>query len=628
MPVITKQELEDAAADALSFEKVVNGTPTEGGTGVVTTRLGQQIKTLSKSIREVTVAGTVFPTTAAGLAATLLDGYFSVPDSADGYYLVLYQNQAGSAVPLKRYPSVEVIDQMQRDAEDFKSELGALSGGGFAEFIGSEDVIPLITDRNLRVILGYSKSKQSLVSLDFGKEATRVVFGDLSFSQYVGDGDIYPLMTDNQNRVLLGYSAVQDKIVGAGITDLTGISGQTGEEPLPEALSPAALNHIIAYGQSLSVGAQGRPPLSTSQPYSNVTFQGGPRAYNGTAFVWAPLKPLVEDQVAPAPDGLTNRGETICSGAANYATTLRALDGYLPSEHPIMASSAGYGGASISFLEKGNSWYANTFLNHITQAHTLNANHKVQAMMWMQGENDGGSMTQATYFQKLNKLVGDVETDAKAITGQTSPVYTLLYQTCTNSAAWRQIQKAQLDVAKTNPKAFLVTPLYHIPHVSDAVHLSALGYKWVGAYFGRAYKKLLEGKQPKWLDPVSATLRGTELRVRFSVPYRPLVLDQITLAPTQNYGFRVQTTADDVAVAINQVYVDGDYVVLILASAPSGAATVRYAMDYLGTGLNIVSAGSGNVRDSEPSKINISGQEYPLYNVAPHFELPIITVGE
>lgn len=50
MAVITKQELEDAATDALSLEQVVNGSATLNGTGVVTTRTGTQVKTLAKVV--------------------------------------------------------------------------------------------------------------------------------------------------------------------------------------------------------------------------------------------------------------------------------------------------------------------------------------------------------------------------------------------------------------------------------------------------------------------------------------------------------------------------------------------------------------------------------------------------
>lgn len=53
MATITKQELEDAAVDAQAFEDVTNGSETFSGTGLVTTRLGQQVKTLAKVIYDL-----------------------------------------------------------------------------------------------------------------------------------------------------------------------------------------------------------------------------------------------------------------------------------------------------------------------------------------------------------------------------------------------------------------------------------------------------------------------------------------------------------------------------------------------------------------------------------------------
>jgi len=53
MAVITKQELEDASVDAYSLERIVNGSATENGTGLVTTRLGQQVKTVAKIASEL-----------------------------------------------------------------------------------------------------------------------------------------------------------------------------------------------------------------------------------------------------------------------------------------------------------------------------------------------------------------------------------------------------------------------------------------------------------------------------------------------------------------------------------------------------------------------------------------------
>lgn len=51
----------------------------------------------------------VYATTAAGLAATASGGYFSVPSAESAEYLILYLDNAGTAVEVKRYPSVAAL---------------------------------------------------------------------------------------------------------------------------------------------------------------------------------------------------------------------------------------------------------------------------------------------------------------------------------------------------------------------------------------------------------------------------------------------------------------------------------------------------------------------------------------
>ena len=579
---------------------------------------------------------------------------------------------SGSSTLIAEYPSSHAVYDAVIGVEEFKAELA--TDGGEKLFVGTGDVIPIITDKNDRIIFGYDESEEVLIGAGLGVTPTKLLLNDFGQAEFVGTSDVIPFFTDANNKVLFGYNKSTQKVIGAGLdfdsfidddvlndygfaefhgdeviplfTDKNnrillgynestetligaGLGGSSVTvnplEPLTDLLGTAKNNHIISYGQSLSVGAKGTPVLSTSQPYSNITFQGGPRAFDGSVYLWTPFKALVEDAVSPAPDGGTARGETICSGLANYATTLRAIDGHLPSEHIILASAAGRGGTPIASLEQGSAWYNGTFLPHITQAHTIDSDHKVQVICWLQGESDNAT-SYATYYSKLNDLVYDMETDAKGITGQTTPVYTLMYQTAAYSLTVRDIQQAQLDVAKTNSRAFMVSPIYHLPHFGDALHLTNVGYKWLGAYFGRAYKQLLDGKKPKFLKPMGATRRGNELRIRFDVPYAPMTLDVTTLASTTDYGFAVEDTVG--LITLDSVVIDNNDVIITLASTPVGATTVRYAMDYLGTGLSLTDGASGNLRDSDPTYITISSINRPLYNVAPHFELTVITLGE
>jgi len=339
----------------------------------------------------------------------------------------------------------------------------------------------------------------------------------------------------------------------------------------------------------------------------------------------------VEDAVNPAPDGGLNRGETPCSGAANYATTLAAIDGKSPSDHVILTTAAGHGGTTISQLAKsvsGTSVWVQRLVPHITNGMALSGDYSVQAVAWLQGENDSLAQTPfATYRAALQQLRSDIESLAQSVSGQATPVYCLTYQLSYGAKIWPDQALAQLDLAQKNEKFTLVTPCYHLPFADDNIHLTAIGYKWIGAYFGRAYKQLaIDGMHPRWLDPLSATLRGKVLRVRFNVPVTPLVLDTTTLAVTLNNGFKVNDSTG--AVVINGMSVDGDSVLITLNTVPDGAAVIRYALDYLGAGLIVAGGASGNLRDSAPEKIVISGAEYPLYNVCPHFQLPITVLGE
>jgi hypothetical protein len=59
MAVVTKQELEDASVDAQTLEDVINGAPDLNGNGTVTSRLGQVVKTVSKSIQDLNTVGVV-----------------------------------------------------------------------------------------------------------------------------------------------------------------------------------------------------------------------------------------------------------------------------------------------------------------------------------------------------------------------------------------------------------------------------------------------------------------------------------------------------------------------------------------------------------------------------------------
>lgn len=123
-------ELSEAAAQARAASQVqhdyVNGdsvtdVPTESGP--LATLAKQAVQAQDKvgaALIDVALqmAGAMtYTTTAAGLAGTVNDGYFSVPSTDSNEYLILYQNAAGVAVEKKRYPSATAVTALQDDPQ-------------------------------------------------------------------------------------------------------------------------------------------------------------------------------------------------------------------------------------------------------------------------------------------------------------------------------------------------------------------------------------------------------------------------------------------------------------------------------------------------------------------------------
>lgn len=466
-------------------------------------------------------------------------------------------------------------------------------------------VIPVLVDKSNKILIGYDTEVDQIVAGGLQEQ----IFNKVPNLMLSTDTNKVAVLVDQNNKILIGYDTLEDKAIIAGLE-------------LPN-LKPAvkAVNHILFYGQSLSIGAAGNPPLSTSQPYSNITFNSSVRFLNQAA---TGVKPLSEETGIAALPSTTNQGETACSGAANYASRAMMLENSIaPENHVIFASTGGYGGYRIDQLEKGSAWYPN-FINHVVKAKELvGDDYKVQVVCWVQGENDAVTSQKtpyATYKQKLEQLQRDTNADIKAITGQADDVKFITYQISYAARTWSAQALAQLHLVQQSDNFALSTPMYHMPYAEDNIHLTNVGYKWMGAYFGRAYKQIVvDNRKPDFINPKSAQIINDEIHIKFDVPKPPLVLDTTTLAITTNHGFRV--LVDDVAAVISNITATDNKVIIKLSSPPSGLVKVRYALDHIGTGINLTGGGSGNLRDSTPETIFINGIERPLYHVCPHFEL-------
>ncbi|MEB7619833.1 sialate O-acetylesterase [Klebsiella aerogenes] len=490
-----------------------------------------------------------------------------------------------------------------------------------------DDLQPIVADSENKILMSYDPINDEIQGV--GLVSHSVLSGGYSAQKYTGS-TIYPVLTDSNNNVLLAYDYGADKIIAVGL-ESQGAGPTYLDSPLPYTPVAKAINQAVGYGQSLMAGATSRPPISLAQPYNNVTYIGGTRGGGLNAQDFTAFKPLVEDEINPAPDGGNNRGETICSGMANYATYLAyAENGIAPYSHVILISSAGKSGAPISELKKGTAWYSNQFTQHLTRGFDVNPDLAIQCIPWVQGESNSDGRTEdgtkAAYKASLTTLRLNIEADAQAKTGQTTPVPMIVYQHSTNIRTNTNTALAFYDLI-TEPDSlfFFATPTYMFPHAVDTLHLTADGYKWMGCYFGRAYKQMMHDKiRPRFIHPVSATYVGSVVRVKFNVPQAPLVLDTANLAPTQDYGFSVYSGG--VKAVINSVSIEnGDTVVINTAASSLSSVIVKYGIDYLGTGLNIQAGASGNLRDSTPETVIIDGISRPLFYLCPHVEINAIT---
>ncbi|MEF0180301.1 sialate O-acetylesterase, partial [Acinetobacter baumannii] len=444
----------------------------------------------------------------------------------------------------------------------------------------------LFTDAAGNVVIGYDLEKDTGIYAGMLEQVVEIVPG----LKIYNDGRYLGLLGDSERRILIGYDMLNDLPIIAGLDELINGAGGTNTKPVP-----AERNHIVGYGQSLKTGATATVILSILQPYFNVTFGTGPRMDSAATSVI----PLVEQFNNPSSDGYSNRGETCCSGAANYASRAMMLEnGIDPKDHVIFASTAAHGGYRIDQLKKGSEWYS-FLIKHITEAKRLSGDktYKTQVIDWGQGENDAIYTVRtpyAVYKSELAQLQLDVSSDIKEITGQSETAPFITYQMSYAARTWPDIAKAQLDLVRESPYFMLSTPMYHMPYAEDSIHLTNVGYKWLGAYVGRAYKQyMIDGRKSDFINPKVAQLVGDEIHIHFDVPKAPLVLDTATLAATTDNGFKV--LVNDTAATISGISAENDKVIIKLSSPPATGASVivRYALDYLGAGLSIDGGASG-----------------------------------
>jgi hypothetical protein len=426
-----------------------------------------------------------------------------------------------------------------------------------------------------------------------------------------------------------------------------------GGEPPPVPYQHFDVNHVLSTGQSNAVANDGKPVLSTTQPYANLMFDTGVLTGTGcdgngctsyeqpTSFV-----PLVEGDTFFSPI------ETMSSGLANEATKL-AREKYLVGKpittHDILVSLHGRSGNGYWCLRKGGcDWwpgrgYIKPFddgMRQVTDAFALakaaGKTYVVRAVTAIHGEHDhygkeayfplpgtDGKASIVDYGHGLEEWQRDYEDGVKAITGQTVPVPLLVSQySHWNDRPTTTIAYEQLAAhVRSKGKVVVVGPTYVLPYSSDCLHFKGHGERHLGEYFAKVYARIvLEGKKWEPLRPIAISLQGNVITATFLVPKPPLVLDTQLVSNPGNYGFEVVDDSGATPAITNVALAGPDTVKITLAAAPTGAnKRLRYAYTFNGCGGSGTIA-RGNLRDSDDTP---SQNGYDLSNWSVHFDEPI-----
>jgi hypothetical protein len=442
---------------------------------------------------------------------------------------------------------------------------------------------------------------------------------------------------------------------GGDASDADGSSSGAdgGSDPPPVPYQHFDVNHVLSTGQSNAVANDGKPIVSTTQPYGNLMFDTGVLTGSScdgdgctvyqkpTSFV-----PLVEGDTFFSPI------ETMSSGLANEAAKL-AKEKYLAGKptptHDVLVSLHGRSGNGYWCLRKGGcEWwpgrnYVKPFDDGMKQiadglalSKAAGKTYVVRAVTAIHGEHDhygkeayfplpgtDGKSTIVDYGHGLEEWQRDYEDGAKAITGQTIPVPLLVSQySHWNDRPTTTIAYEQLAAhVRSKGKVVVIGPTYMMTYSSDCLHFKGPSERHLGEYFAKAYTRIvLEGKKWEPLRPSTISIQGNVITAKFLVPKPPLVFDTQKVSNPGNYGFEF-TDDSGAPPAIASVALAGpDTVTVTLASAPTGPnKRLRYAYTFHGcAGSGTIAR--GNLRDSDDTP-SATGND--LSNWSVHFDEPI-----
>jgi hypothetical protein len=445
-----------------------------------------------------------------------------------------------------------------------------------------------------------------------------------------------------------------------GSTGSTGATGSTGSTGTTSPTGQVNLFHFIATGQSLSIGTQGTPAVTTSQPFSNVmftlpndpAFANNPLNYNAVTLGYSGIQfqPLLN---APPANGNNLSQETIANGFADSLTS------EYPAYRQLMSCSGVQGTAYAGLAGPTDAPPKGTpsFQEMMSQVSTGMAlaksaglSYSVPAMLLIHGEFDNGNLTYAT---NLATWQSDMQKGVNAITGGTGTIPMIQAQTQAppfsqgngNTLPF-QPQAGSLGTlaaAISNPTLIYVAcPEYMMAHhyyedangnpdpAGQPIHMTADGYRHLGLMMAKAARAICIEKTA-WvpLMPKTVSLNGNVIKIEYNVPVAPLVIDTSYVTDPGNYGFAFSDNLYNANsfTTITSVAVTGPAEITVTLSQASDGGCLAYALydpglaggaAPVGQGFGPTAGPRGCVRDSDPAvsyyRNSVTGKPYPMQN--------------
>jgi acetyl esterase/lipase len=391
-------------------------------------------------------------------------------------------------------------------------------------------------------------------------------------------------------------------------------------------------------GQSLCEGAEALPLVTPEDSgWGNYAFKRGVRTWIQGDHSSAPeQRPNSQFAFAPLTAAVFGGlGETIANGLADHLKAtlpgMNAKRAKTAAPHYLVAY-AGQGGRTIEELsiadestdprtpavKHGEGGFYKTSLDDARrsaeEAKAQGADFKIAALIWMQGEANGGPTGgivpsrwkeelpfpagQEWYRDRLVAYRKQWSDDLRAITGQPSEIPMFTYQTLGAAG------EAQLMAADADPHIVMVGPHYMVPSAinsrradsyGSAIHLSADGQRWYGEQIAKVIRRVTEGERWQPLRPRKAWIDASRrsILIDFIVPRPPLVLDESFLPREQSEmaggysslcGFRIRNGTAAVP-ALTAVELESPTRLRIRLASPLPAGSdfvLSYGLAYAG----------------------------------------------